>query len=90
MIDLILCLILCRDVIRSPVGCSSNNTVCEAHTDNFLGGFGGVASLEDCRTLCFNTSDCRYLTYFDQDGYPAKGSSHTYLARSFKIHPINP
>ena len=61
---------------RSPVDCSSNNnnTMCEAHTDNLLGGFGGVDSVEKCRELCYNTSDCRYITYFGQDGYPAKES----------------
>ena len=48
--------------------------MCEAHTDNLLGGFGGVDSVEKCRELCYNTSDCRYITYFGQDGYPAKES----------------
>jgi len=56
----------------SPVSCSSNNTVCEAHSDNMLGGFGGVGSVEDCRDLCYNTTDCRFITYFGPDGYPAK------------------
>ena len=60
---------------RSPVDCSTNNTICEAHADNLLGGFGGVESVEACRELCYNTSDCRFTTYLDQEGYPAKESA---------------
>ena len=51
--------------------CSSNNTACEAHVDNTLGTYGGVPSLEECRVLCQNNYQCKFLTYYYEEG-PAK------------------
>lgn len=52
----------------SPVTCSSPKTACEAHQDNTLGTFLGVASLEECRVMCRDNADCRFLTYYYEEG----------------------
>ena len=55
----------------SPVTCSSNNTACEAHQGNTLETYFGVPSLAECRVLCQNNYQCKFLTYYYEEG-PAK------------------
>lgn len=52
----------------SPVTCSSNNTACEAHEENTLETYFGVPSLEECRVLCQNNYQCKFLTYYREEG----------------------
>merc|ERR1719450_1144862 len=54
----------------SPVTCASDNVACTVHEDNLLDIVGDVASIEECRQLCYYMEDCDYLTYYDINGSP--------------------
>ena len=56
----------------SPVICSSDKTACEAHVENTLETYFGVPSLEECRVLCQNNDQCKFLTYFYEESQTAK------------------
>ncbi len=56
--------------LDSPVTCSSNNTACDNSEDNLLDTVGGVATLEECRQLCYDSDSCGFLTYYGLQSFP--------------------
>ena len=55
---------------ESPVSCTSDNVACEGHNDNFLDTIGGLATIEECRQLCYDNEDCQFITYYGQESFP--------------------
>jgi len=54
----------------SPVTCASNNTACDASEDNLIDSFGGIKTVTECRQLCFDSTECQYITYFEPNSFP--------------------
>jgi len=57
----------------SPIDCSSdgNNTACASDGHNLIGSSGGIQNVGQCRSLCQNTKGCQFITYFDENSFPA-------------------
>ena len=55
---------------ESPVTCSSSDVACNTEQENILDGIGGVATIEECRQLCYDNEDCQFLTYYGLDSFP--------------------
>ena len=54
------------------MSCSSANVACDAHDDNVLDNFGGVTKIEECRQMCYDIDDCRFITFYGIDSFPFK------------------
>ena len=71
---------------ESPVTCASDNVACDALDDNGLDSIGGVASIEQCRQLCYDNDDCQFITYYGLESFPLQETC--ILLRSCEeIHP---
>ena len=52
--------------------CSSEGVQCDHHGgSNLLDTVMHVAAVEECRQLCLQDEDCRYISYFDASAFPA-------------------
>merc|ERR1711892_617486 len=51
----------------SPDRCTLDNQACQA--DSIIDTFGGV-NLEECRALCSDTADCKFITFFGPESFP--------------------
>ena len=68
---------------NSPVTCSSDGVACG---DSVNSVFNDVATIEQCRLLCYDSQDCQYLTYFDRNGFPFQEVCYTFSSCE-KTHP---
>merc|ERR1719347_818576 len=59
--------------------CSIQNGICEAH-DNLISITNGVASIDDCRNICYEDANCSHLSYYPSDGVPFRRSCFTFSA----------
>merc|ERR1711884_858368 len=52
------------------------NVECEVHEDNLIGSIASVMSSEECQNWCKKRNDymndCRYVTYFGNEGLPVQ------------------
>ena len=63
------CLLSASKIIKSPVTCSSSDTACNNFEDNLIDTINSVATIEECRQLCYFSKDCEFLTYYG-DSFP--------------------
>ena len=61
---------------ENPSDCQINNTACNIHEDNLIETIQGIYTLLECREICLDnpSSECEFITYFDQSGSPLKNS----------------
>ena len=55
---------------ESPVTCISDNTLCEVTDENFIDGINDIHSVEQCRQLCLNNENCKFLIYYEAGSFP--------------------
>ena len=54
----------------SPVICSSEGAECDNTGDNLLDAVMHVMILEECRQMCLDDDNCRFISYFGEDSAP--------------------
>ena len=64
--------------LSSPVTCSDYNTACDEVTEDLLDIMTRVQSVELCRQLCYDDSDCNYFTYYDANSSPLREACLTF------------
>ena len=52
------------------IECSSNNTACDVHGDSLIDSFSGIETIGECRQLCYDDDECKFITYFGANGFP--------------------
>jgi len=57
--------------------CSVTNRDCEVN-ENLIHAFPEIYSIQECRELCKNTSECEVISYHGQDSVPYKNFCMTY------------
>lgn len=55
----------------SAIECSSEGVECEYNDGSIIDIVMQVPSVEECRQLCQDEDGCHFITYFDQDAFPA-------------------
>ena len=60
--------------------CSNEDVACNNHASSTLGSYSGIATLDECRQLCHVDEECKFLTYYYEDGVPFY--NFCYLLRS--------
>ena len=53
------------DTSASPVTCTSTGVACEHSEDNLIDTVVNVRSAKECRQVCEDQEDCRFISYFD-------------------------
>ena len=64
----------------SPVSCTNSNVACDVLGDNVLDSMDGVATVEECRQLCYDSDDCHFITYYGPDSFPYKEFCYLFSA----------
>jgi len=64
--------------------CSVINQACEAR-DNLINAFPKISSIQECRELCKNTSDCEVYSYYGDGSLPFKNYCMTF-SNCFRLH----
>ena len=49
--------------------CTLDNRACKAGPGSYIDSYGGV-NLEECRALCRDTTECKFVTFFGPDSFP--------------------
>ena len=70
----------------SPVTCATDNIACDALDDNFLDSIGGVATIAECRQLCYDNAGCLFLTFYSRDSFPFQETCNLFSSCE-EIHP---
>ena len=70
------------------------NIVCEMRKDNFIGSIADCPSSQECQEWCRKRNeiiqdDCRYVTYFGQDGMPVQDMCYLFSSCGKKIQSNN-
>ena len=69
------------------------NVECEMGKDNMIGSFSSVMSSEECQEWCTRRNDymndCRYITYFDNEGLPIQNMCYIFSSCGKKSECTN-
>ena len=50
--------------------CFTEDKACQLDSSNFLGSVENIAGISECKTICEDTSDCQFFTYYDDESVP--------------------
>ena len=67
------------DIGDSPVTCSTAGVLCNYNETSLIDQVTHVYSLKECRQLCMDDADCKFISYLDEQAVP-----FSHLCQMFK------